>query len=153
MSPTGDLLVTQFFLGKCPLELAQGPSCVALAWHKARGSTPFGVTKLSSLSPPSLPACLLACLLVLPPLCFFAPLLLLCCPKNLCFEGPPRERNLIHKSTLDILPKPSEADFCDLKPTCCRKAPLNFEQTLPRTTPSLMNFPFIFLSSLPPSPI
>ena len=44
MSPTGDLLVTQFFLGKCPLELAQGPSCVALAWHKARGSTPFGVT-------------------------------------------------------------------------------------------------------------
>ena len=34
----------QFFLGKCPLELAQGPSRVALAWHKARGSTPFGVT-------------------------------------------------------------------------------------------------------------
>ena len=35
----------QFFLGKCPLELAQGPSRVALAWHKARGSTPFGVTE------------------------------------------------------------------------------------------------------------
>ena len=34
-----------FFLGECPLELAQGPSRVALAWHKARGSTPFGVTK------------------------------------------------------------------------------------------------------------
>ena len=47
MSPTGDLLVTQFFSGKCPLELAQGPSCVALAWHKARGSTPFGVTNFT----------------------------------------------------------------------------------------------------------
>ena len=34
----------QFFLGQCPLELAQGPARVALAWHKARGSTPFGVT-------------------------------------------------------------------------------------------------------------
>jgi len=34
----------QFFLGQCPLELAQGPASVALAWHKARGSTPFGVT-------------------------------------------------------------------------------------------------------------
>jgi hypothetical protein len=58
MSPTGDLLVTQFFLGKCPLELAQGPSCVALAWHKARGSTPFGVTNFTFANtlqlPPSL---------------------------------------------------------------------------------------------------
>ena len=46
MSPTGDLLVTNFVLGKCPLELAQGPSRVALAWHKARGITPFGVTNI-----------------------------------------------------------------------------------------------------------
>ena len=33
-----------FSLGRCPLELAQGPSRVALAWHKAGSSTPFGVT-------------------------------------------------------------------------------------------------------------
>ena len=37
-------------MGRCPLELAQGPSSVALAWHKAGGCTPFGVT--SSLSDP-----------------------------------------------------------------------------------------------------
>jgi len=36
-----------FSLGRCPLELAQGPSRVALAWHKAGGSTPFGVTSSS----------------------------------------------------------------------------------------------------------
>ena len=35
-----------FYLGRCPLELAQGPSRVALAWHKAGGCTPFGVTFL-----------------------------------------------------------------------------------------------------------
>ena len=34
-----------FWLGRCPLELAQWPSRVALAWHLARRSTPFGVTK------------------------------------------------------------------------------------------------------------
>ena len=34
----------QFFLGRCPLELAQGLSSVALALHEAGGSTPFGVT-------------------------------------------------------------------------------------------------------------
>ena len=33
-----------FYLGRCPLELAQGPSRVALAWRKAGGCTPFGVT-------------------------------------------------------------------------------------------------------------
>ena len=33
-----------FSLGKCALELAQGPSRVALAWHIAGGSSPFGVT-------------------------------------------------------------------------------------------------------------
>jgi hypothetical protein len=33
-----------FYLGRCPLEHAQGPSRVALAWHKAGGCTPFGVT-------------------------------------------------------------------------------------------------------------
>jgi hypothetical protein len=45
MSPTGDLLVTFIFLwGRCPLELAQRPPCVALALHLARRSTPFGVT-------------------------------------------------------------------------------------------------------------
>ena len=45
MSPTGDLLVTFIFLwGRCPLELAQRPSCVALVLHLARRSTPFRVT-------------------------------------------------------------------------------------------------------------
>jgi hypothetical protein len=45
MSPTGDLLVTFIFLwGRCPLELAQRPPCVALALHLVRRSTPFGVT-------------------------------------------------------------------------------------------------------------
>ena len=45
MSPTGDLHVTLIFLwGGVSLELAQGPSRVALAWHLARRSTPFGVT-------------------------------------------------------------------------------------------------------------
>ena len=33
-----------FCLGRCSLELAQRPLCVALAWHFARRSTPFGVT-------------------------------------------------------------------------------------------------------------
>jgi len=33
-----------FCLGRCSLELAQRPLCVALAWHLARRSTPFGVT-------------------------------------------------------------------------------------------------------------
>ena len=33
-----------FSSGRCCLELAQTLSCVALAWHKAGGSTPFGVT-------------------------------------------------------------------------------------------------------------
>ena len=36
-------------MGRCPLELAQGPSSVALAWHKAGGCTPFGVTSLFSV--------------------------------------------------------------------------------------------------------
>ena len=45
MSPTGDLLVTFIFLwGRCPLELAQRPSCVALVLHFAGRSTPFWVT-------------------------------------------------------------------------------------------------------------
>ncbi|MEC7231266.1 MAG: hypothetical protein VXV91_08745, partial [Verrucomicrobiota bacterium] len=34
-------------VGRCLLELAQGLSRVALAWHKAGGSTPFGVTEQS----------------------------------------------------------------------------------------------------------
>ena len=33
-------------MGRVPLELAQRPSRVALAWHFARSSTPFGVTSL-----------------------------------------------------------------------------------------------------------
>ena len=33
-----------FYMGRCFLELAQKPSSVALAWHLARSSTPFGVT-------------------------------------------------------------------------------------------------------------
>ena len=35
----------QFLLGRCPLELAQRPSRVALAPHNAGRSAPFGVTK------------------------------------------------------------------------------------------------------------
>ena len=31
-------------VGSCCPELAQAHSSVALAWHRARGSTPFGVT-------------------------------------------------------------------------------------------------------------
>ena len=31
-------------MGRCALELAQGPSRVALAWHFAGGSSPLGVT-------------------------------------------------------------------------------------------------------------
>ena len=43
--PTGGLICHIYFsLGRCPLELAQGPSRVALALHLARGSAPFGVT-------------------------------------------------------------------------------------------------------------
>jgi hypothetical protein len=34
-------------MGRCSLELAQGPSRVALAWHNAGGCTPFGVTIIS----------------------------------------------------------------------------------------------------------
>lgn len=37
-SPTGDLFVTPIFSGRCPLELAQGPSSVALALHETGGS-------------------------------------------------------------------------------------------------------------------
>ncbi len=33
-----------FSAGRRFLELAQGPSSVALAWHTARSSAPFGVT-------------------------------------------------------------------------------------------------------------
>ena len=45
MSPTGDLLVTLIFsVGRCPLELAQGPSRVAPTLHLVGRSTPFGVT-------------------------------------------------------------------------------------------------------------
>ena len=39
-----------FCLGRCSLELAQRPSRVALAWHLARRSTPFGVTEAHSLN-------------------------------------------------------------------------------------------------------
>ena len=51
MTPTGVLLVTFIFLwGRCPLELAQRPSCVALVLHLARRSTPFWVTNLTTAS-------------------------------------------------------------------------------------------------------
>ena len=33
-----------FSVGRCCLEFTQALSCVALAWHKAGGSTPLGVT-------------------------------------------------------------------------------------------------------------
>ena len=33
-----------FSLGRCRLEFTQALSSVALAWHKAGGSTPLGVT-------------------------------------------------------------------------------------------------------------
>ena len=122
MSPTGDLLVTQFFLGKCPLELAQGPSCVALAWHKARGSTPFGVTKNPSL-------CSLCSLAVAPPL-----LLPCCCslaapsPQNLCFEGPSRDPTPIHKNIPNLLPDPSGRDICDLRGPSCKPGLQQFKK-------------------------
>ena len=51
MSPTGDLHVTLIFLwGGVSLELAQGPSRVALAWHKAKRGTPFGETSFQESS-------------------------------------------------------------------------------------------------------
>ena len=37
-------------VGSCCPELAQAHSSVALAWHKARGSTPFGVTAFTRLT-------------------------------------------------------------------------------------------------------
>ena len=48
MSPTGDLLVTFFGMGRCLFELAQEHSRVALAWHTAGRSAPFGVTNYNS---------------------------------------------------------------------------------------------------------
>ena len=51
MSPTGDLLVTLIFLwGRILLSLLRGRARVALAWHKAGSSTPFGVTILLKTS-------------------------------------------------------------------------------------------------------
>ena len=44
MSQLGLACHIYFSPGRCPLELAQGPSRVALAWHNAGSSTPFGVT-------------------------------------------------------------------------------------------------------------
>ena len=50
MTPTGVLLVTPIFLwGAGTMSLLVGLSCVALALHKARCGTPFGVTLLSTL--------------------------------------------------------------------------------------------------------
>ena len=45
MSQLGLACHNNFYQGSCPLELAQGLSRVALAWHNAGGSTPFGVTE------------------------------------------------------------------------------------------------------------
>ena len=57
MSPTGDLLVTSIFLwGGCLLELAQELPRVALAWHLAGSSTPFGVTGAALVDPGVYPA-------------------------------------------------------------------------------------------------
>ncbi len=131
MSPTGDLLVTQFFLGKCPLELAQGPSCVALAWHKARGSTPFGVTKISLLL---LLPCFFACFLALPPppclllcCCLAAALLsceLPCCPvQNLSFESPSQEAAPVHKYIWKSAPKASKRDFPEIRSLLLERSP------------------------------
>ncbi len=45
MTPTGVLLVTPIFLwGVGTMSLLVGLSCVALALHKVRCGTPFGVT-------------------------------------------------------------------------------------------------------------
>ena len=44
MSQLGLACHNNFSVGRCPLELAQGLSGVALAWHDAGGSAPFGVT-------------------------------------------------------------------------------------------------------------
>ena len=46
MSQLGLACHIYFSVGRCLLELAQGPSRVALAWHEAGGSTPLGVTIL-----------------------------------------------------------------------------------------------------------
>ncbi len=125
MSPTGDLLVTQFFLGKCPLELAQGPSCVALAWHKARGSTPFGVTKISLLL---LLPCFFPCLLALLLLCccLAAALLLPCClaaSKISVLKALPRKLPQ-YTNQFGILPRrPLREIFPKLEAFCWREAP------------------------------
>ena len=50
MTPTGVLLVTPIFLwGVGTMSLLVGLSCVALALHKARCGTPFGVTSAEHL--------------------------------------------------------------------------------------------------------
>ena len=41
-----------FSLGRCCLEFTQALSSVALAWHKAGGSTPLGVTIILGLTKP-----------------------------------------------------------------------------------------------------
>ena len=49
MSQLGLACHNNFSAGRCPLELAQGLSRVALAWHDAGGSAPFGVTLTGSV--------------------------------------------------------------------------------------------------------
>ena len=49
MSQLGLACHNNFSMGRCFLELAPGLSRVALAWHTAGGSAPFGVTLLCVL--------------------------------------------------------------------------------------------------------
>ena len=49
-----------FSWGGVPLSLLKGPSSVALAWHKAGSSTPFGVTNLHEASQHHFEKCSLA---------------------------------------------------------------------------------------------
>ena len=49
MSQLGLACHNNFSAGRCPLELAQGLSRVALAWHDAGGSAPSGVTLTGSV--------------------------------------------------------------------------------------------------------
>ena len=74
-------------LGSCCPELAQALSSVALAWHRARGSTPFGVTEVRGVGSrvPGLPG---PCVRGIPlRVCSFARVLLFLCSgvRGLCF--------------------------------------------------------------------
>ena len=51
-----------FSLGRCCLEFTQALSSVALAWHKAGGSTPLGVTREDATHASELKARVTSCI-------------------------------------------------------------------------------------------